>query len=113
MSNPAPQGSIDIPQRAAPPSPQMGHRQSFAENLRAVPSSPRSFRQPSLSQLAVQDLLNDPPGGKDGSASKFKGRDWRTIHVGEVIDPEEVRFVEMETSVETATNVSFHANSKP
>lgn len=72
-----------------------------------MPSSPRSLRQPSLSQLAFQDLLNDPPSGKDGGDSKFKGRDWRTIHVSEVIDPGEVRFVEMDTSVETATNVSF------
>ncbi|OCK82426.1 hypothetical protein K432DRAFT_380434 [Lepidopterella palustris CBS 459.81] len=82
-------------------SPHMGHRQSFAENLRGVPSSPRAHRQPSLSQQALQDLLNNPPT-KNG-APEFVGRDWRTIQLGEIVDVEQVRFVEYETSVEEAT----------
>ncbi|KAK6822452.1 hypothetical protein PG987_013997 [Apiospora arundinis] len=37
------------------------HRHSLAENLRGLPPSPRSQRHPSLTQAAIQDLLNHPP----------------------------------------------------
>ncbi|KAL9095519.1 MAG: hypothetical protein Q9165_002390 [Trypethelium subeluteriae] len=105
------------PTRSAPPlSPQrrdsfpnkssnstVPHRQSFAENLRANPHSPRS-RHPSFSQQALQDLLNNPPVSKSDD-NKFAGRDWRQIQLGEIIDTDEVRFVEADISVEEATNV--------
>ncbi|KAI9678384.1 MAG: cell separation during budding [Bathelium mastoideum] len=79
------------------------HRQSFAENLRANPHSPRA-RHPSFSQQALQDLLNNPPIPKEND-DRFVGRDWRQIQLGEVIDTNEVRFVEADISVEEATNL--------
>jgi hypothetical protein len=95
----------DIPLRL-PPSPQLigNHRQSFAENLRGVPPSPRAHRQPSLSQTALQELLKNPPTAKHAQP-EFAGRDWRTVQIGEITSREDVRFVEMDTSVEAATNV--------
>ena len=50
------------------------------------------------------DLVNDPPTARAHS-NEFTGRDWRNIRVGEIVDLELVRFVEMDTSVEAATNV--------
>jgi len=72
--------------------------------MRGIPVSPRSSRQPSFSQQAFQDLLNNPPA-KAGDP-KFQGRDWKTICVGEIVDKVQVRFVEYDTSVEEATEVS-------
>jgi len=82
------------------------HRQSFSE-LRGVPSSPRSQRQPSLTQAALQDLLNHPPLSHRGSDA-FAGRDWKRVKVGEVVDAAEVRWAELDTSVEEATRVRRH-----
>jgi len=72
--------------------------------MRGTTTSPRASRQPSLSQQALQDLLNNPPT-KSG-ASKFHGRDWKSIRLGEIVDPALVRFAEYSTSVEDATSVS-------
>ncbi|KAF2267631.1 hypothetical protein CC78DRAFT_423010, partial [Lojkania enalia] len=105
-----PQSMSSSGPRSPPPalnmssSPHAGHRASFAENMRGVPVSPRASRQPSLSQQALQDLLNNPP--TKGSDPKFHGRDWRTIQVGEIVDQQLVRFVQYDTSVEEATNAS-------
>jgi hypothetical protein len=97
----------DHPLSRAPSSPQMNHRATLAENLRGNPTSPRTpHRSPSLSQQALQELLNNPPTAKSTGTDEFAGRDWRTVTVGEVVDLELVRFVEMDTSVEEATNVS-------
>lgn len=85
-------------------SPHAGHRSSFAENMRGTPVSPRASRHPSLSQQALQELLNNPP--TKGGDPKFHGRDWKTVKVGEIVDDEQVRFVQYDTSVEEATNVS-------
>lgn len=51
--------------------------------------------------------MNNPPTMASEKAGRggFEGRDWRTIKVGEIVDKELVRFVEMDTSVEEATNV--------
>jgi hypothetical protein len=51
--------------------------------------------------------MNNPPtkGSEKGGKEVFAGRDWRTIKVGEIVDKELVRFVQMDTSVEEATNV--------
>ncbi|KAF2641266.1 hypothetical protein P280DRAFT_489672 [Massarina eburnea CBS 473.64] len=85
-------------------SPHSGHRSSFAENMRGLPVSPRASRQPSLTQQALQDLLNNPPT-KHGEPI-FAGRDWRTVKVGEIVGKEDnVRFVQYDTSVEEATNI--------
>ncbi|KAL1305986.1 hypothetical protein AAFC00_004121 [Neodothiora populina] len=86
-------------------SPSVSHRSSFAENLRGVPSSPRQ-RNPSFSQQALQDLINNPPVARHSPAGdKYQDRDWRSIKVGEIISPEQVRFVESDTSVEAATKL--------
>lgn len=77
------------------------HRQSFSDFQRHPPS-PRGSRQPSISQLAVQDLYDNPPHNLD---PKFAGRDWRTIQVRELTTPEDLRFVQVDTSVEDATHV--------
>lgn len=53
----------------------------------------------------MQELLNNPtPLNKPDE--RFKGRDWRSIEIGELVTTEDVRFVETNTSVEEATNVS-------
>ncbi|KAF2433671.1 hypothetical protein EJ08DRAFT_563399, partial [Tothia fuscella] len=95
-----------------PSSPQMGgHRASLAENLRGNPTSPRqAYRSPSLSQQALKDLMDNPPTAKTGT-DEFAGKDWRSIKVGEVVKRELVRFVEMDTSVEEATNVLITSGS--
>ncbi|KAJ6788917.1 hypothetical protein PWT90_00128 [Aphanocladium album] len=80
-----------------------GHRQSFAENMRNMPSSPR-HRPPSLTHAAVQELMNNPPSKKH-SNPKFAGRDWTDITVGELISPEDVCWVELDDSVEEATKI--------
>jgi hypothetical protein len=79
------------------------HRQSFSE--RGIPNSPRQ-RNPSLSQQAIQDLINNPPvGRKDDAIPKFAGRDWRSITMEEILVPDEVRFVEVDSTIEAATKV--------
>lgn len=80
------------------------HRQSFSESLRGLPPSPRSQRHPSFSQAAVQELLNNPPVNRAPDPA-FVGRDWRTIHVGELVNAADLRFAELDTGIEAATNV--------
>ena len=102
------------PPTKLPSSPSVSHRSSLAENLRGGPASPRqAHRSPSLSQQAFMDLINNPPTKHthEGEENKFAGRDWRTISVGEVVDLELVRFVEMDTSVEEATNILITSGS--
>lgn len=91
------------------PSPHSSHRSSFAEHMRGAPTSPRASRQPSLTQQALQELFNNPP--TKGGDSKFQGRDWKTVRLREIVDPELVRFVEYDTSVEDATSVRNTAAS--
>ncbi|KAI0023926.1 hypothetical protein F4780DRAFT_726909 [Xylariomycetidae sp. FL0641] len=78
------------------------HRSSFAENLRGVPPSPRAQRHPSFTQAALQELLNHPPTPKHHNP-RFAGRDWRDVAIGELMSKEDVKWVELETSVEDAT----------
>ncbi|ETS84053.1 hypothetical protein PFICI_05929 [Pestalotiopsis fici W106-1] len=80
------------------------HRQSFAENLRGMPPSPRSQRHPSFTQAAIQDLLNHPPTTRPQNP-RFAGRDWRHVHIGELISRDDVKWVDMDTSVEDASMV--------
>ncbi|KAJ5085425.1 hypothetical protein N7532_010196 [Penicillium argentinense] len=79
------------------------HRQSFSESLRGPPGSPRSRRQPSLTQSALQSLIDNPPPPKNVDPA-FIGRDWQQISIGELVSPEDLRFVEMDTGIEEATN---------
>ncbi|KAJ2978402.1 hypothetical protein NQ176_g3835 [Zarea fungicola] len=68
-----------------------------------MPSSPR-HRPPSLTHAAVQELMNHPPTKKHGNP-KFAGRAWRDITVGELLAPDDVRWVELDDSVEAATKI--------
>ena len=101
MADPALPG--DTPARNSTGSPKIGgtisHRSSFAENLR---HSPRSQRHPSFTQAAVQELLNHPTKTAD---PRFVGRDWRTIHIGELVTSSDVRWAEIDTSIQDATTV--------
>ena len=87
------------------PSPVHGHahRQSFTEQMRGLPPSPRASRHLSLSQAQIQDLLNNPPTAGTADPA-FAGRDWQHISVGELVH-KDVTFVELDTGVEAATNV--------
>ncbi|OKO93826.1 Protein sds23 [Penicillium subrubescens] len=80
------------------------HRQSLSETLRGPPGSPRNRRQPSLTQSAIQSLIDNPPPPKTVD-SAFIGRDWREICIGELVSPEDLQFVELDTGVEEATNI--------
>ncbi|MCJ1250051.1 cell separation during budding [Trapelia coarctata] len=57
-----------------------------------------------MSSAGVQDLMNNPPkaGAEDPA---FAGRDWHDISVGELVDPANVLFVEVDTGIEEATNL--------
>ncbi|KAH7327823.1 hypothetical protein B0I35DRAFT_345665 [Stachybotrys elegans] len=78
------------------------HRQSFIEGLRNVPPSPR-VRHPSFSHPGVQDLLNHPPSANKHADPKFAGREWRDIAVGEIANPDDVRWMDLDSTVEDAT----------
>ncbi|KAL4741761.1 hypothetical protein BDV11DRAFT_167895 [Aspergillus similis] len=80
------------------------HRQSFSESLRAAPGSPRARRQPSLTQAAIQSLIDNPPAPHNINPA-FAGRDWREILIGELVSPDDLRFVEVDTGIEEATNI--------
>ncbi|OJJ59381.1 hypothetical protein ASPSYDRAFT_861110 [Aspergillus sydowii CBS 593.65] len=80
------------------------HRTSFSESLRAAPGSPRARRQPSLTQSAIQSLIDNPPAPHNGNPA-FHGRDWREISIGELVSEDDLKFVELDTGIEEATNV--------
>lgn len=80
------------------------HRQSFADNQRYPPPSPRAQRHPSFTQQAIQEMMNNPPSKRHPNP-RYAGRDWRDLAVGEFAVPEEVRWVDFDTSVEEATMV--------
>lgn len=84
------------------PSSAAQHRQSFSDAR--YPPSPRSTRQPSISSIAVQELIDNPPHRVPADA-RFVNRDWRTIHLGELTNPEDLKFIDIDASVEEATNV--------
>lgn len=116
MQAPSPEDLRSTPSRSSParlghtPSPIQSHRQSFTESLRGHPPSPRATRQPSLSQAQLQELLNNPPTA--GTADpRFAGKDWQTIGVGELCDPADLRWVELDSGIEDATNVSGPSGS--
>lgn len=85
------------------PSNAAQHRQSFSDAR--YPPSPRSTRQPSISSIAVQELIDNPP--HRNADARFANRDWRTIRLGELTSPEDLKFIDVDASVEEATNVSY------
>lgn len=87
--------------------PANARRQSVAESLRNIPGSPGRQRQPSITQAAAQELMNHPPHGQKSADSKFAGKEWRELTIGELITDGEVSWAEMDTSVEDATKVCF------
>ncbi|KAJ5551330.1 Major facilitator superfamily domain general substrate transporter [Penicillium sp. DV-2018c] len=80
------------------------HRPSLSEALRGPPGSPRARRQPSLPQSALQSLIDNPPPPKPSDPA-FVGRDWRHISIGELVTPGDLKFVELDTGIEEATNI--------
>lgn len=79
------------------------HRQSFAENQRHPPPSPRAQRHLSFTQQAIQDLLINPPSNHHANP-RYAGRDWRDIALGELA-PYEAKWADLDTTVEEATMV--------
>ncbi len=79
------------------------HRQSFAENQRYPPPSPRAQRHPSFTQQAIQELLINPPSNRHANP-RFAGREWADIALGELA-PDEAKWADLDTSVEEATMV--------
>ncbi|WQF85166.1 Putative CBS domain-containing protein [Colletotrichum destructivum] len=79
------------------------HRQSFAENLRNAPGSPRAQRHPSFTQSAVQELLNHPPAASKHANPRFAGRDWRDVSVNELVAQDDFKWATLDTSVEEAS----------
>jgi hypothetical protein len=49
-------------------------------------------------------LIDNPPPPKTVDPA-FVGRDWREISIGELVSPEDLRFVELDTGIEEATTV--------
>ena len=95
--------------RVPPPKHQHRHSHSLSETLRANPASPRSRRQPSLTQIAIQSLIDNPPV-RNAPDPAFAGRDWRQICVGELVSPNDLKFVELDTGIEEATNVRWNSD---
>lgn len=70
------------------------------------PPSPRATRQLSVSSIAVQELIDNPPQ-RAAPDARFASRDWRSIRVGELTSPEDLKFIDIDASVEDATNVGI------
>ncbi|KAB8230742.1 CBS domain-containing protein [Aspergillus alliaceus] len=86
------------------------HRHSLSESLRGAPGSPRSRRQPSLTQAAIQSLIDNPPAPNHVNPA-FVGRDWREISIGELVSPKDLKFVEIDTGIEDATNILIDSDA--
>lgn len=99
------------PARLSQVSSKHNHRQSFSESLR-TPNSPRSRRQPSLPHSAIQSLIDNPPV-PNAANPKFVDRDWGQISIGEVVSPDDLRWVEESTGIEEATIVSWDMHNYP
>lgn len=50
-------------------------------------------------------LIDNPPVPNNPDP-KFVGRDWRQISIGELVSPDDLKFVEVDTGIEEATDVS-------
>ena len=72
-----------------------------------MPPSPRAGRGErhlSLSQAQIQELIDNPPTAGNADP-KFAGRDWHSVSVGELCSEDDLKWVELDTGVEDATNV--------
>jgi hypothetical protein len=49
--------------------------------------------------------MNFPPMGPRNANSKFAGKEWRELTIGELVTDGEVLWADMDTSVEDATKV--------
>ncbi|KAL1961214.1 hypothetical protein VTO42DRAFT_3160 [Malbranchea cinnamomea] len=85
------------------------NRQSFSDALRVAPASPRARRQPSFTQAAVQSLIDNPPS-RNPSDPAFSGRDWTQISIGELTSPNDLKWVEIDTGIEEATNILIESD---
>lgn len=52
----------------------------------------------------MQELIDNPPLRTPADA-RFANRDWRSIRVAELTSPEDLKFIDIDASVEQATNV--------
>lgn len=89
----------------SPPTGSLNTRASIG-SLRGAPHppSPRSpSRHPSVSQHSMADILSSPPQPKQEGGAVL--RDWRSVKVGELLSQKELRFVDLETPVESACQV--------
>lgn len=110
---PSPRSSTDSrPPHARHPSMHLSHlssttsphRHGFRDSLHGIPQSPRARRPQSMTQAAIQDLIDNPPVQNPADPA-FSGRDWRQISIGELVSPDDLKFVEVDTGIEEATNV--------
>ncbi|KAJ9213559.1 hypothetical protein DTO166G4_4809 [Paecilomyces variotii] len=114
----SPRSSMDFHPAAAARSPPLrstelsisSNRRSFHEALRSMPQSPRARRQPSLTQAAIQSLIDNPPV-PNPSDPAFAGRDWRQITIGELVKPDDLKYVQLDTDIEEATNLLIDSNA--
>ncbi|KAK3954730.1 hypothetical protein QBC32DRAFT_73642 [Pseudoneurospora amorphoporcata] len=102
------QGAIPLSKTASNVSSH-SHRQSFAENQRHPPPSPRTQRHPSFTQQAIQDLMNNPPPNRHQNP-RYIGRDWRDVAIGELLQPDEVKWAELDNSIQEATKTLFQSS---
>lgn len=96
-------------QTVFPPAPSLSSRPSTS-SLRSVPPppSPRSpSRHASISHSSMADLLSTPPLPKQEGAIP---RDWRSVSAGELVEGQELRYVELDTPVESACQVRQTSN---
>jgi len=62
-----------------------------------------------LTQQALLELMNHPPSNRHPNP-RYAGRDWRDITVGELAVPEDVRWAELDLSVQDATMLLLKQN---
>jgi len=51
----------------------------------------------------VQELIHQP--SSKGGDPRFAGKDWRQVKIGEFVQNDDVKWVELDTGVEEATKV--------
>ena len=61
----------------------------------------------------MQDLINNPPtAGHDGADDKFRGRDWRGIGIGELVQEGDLRWVELDDGIEEASSLLIESTAQ-
>lgn len=61
----------------------------------------------------MQELINNPPtAAQDGADDKFRGRDWRSIGIGELVQEGDLRWVELDVGMEEATNLLIESSAQ-